>query len=272
MVMGIILKLCEQNYKVMKPLKHMFKYAPVVILGLCVMAGHGNAAQTEKFVYSIQIASYQKRQLAVNAVEKLKKNVPDVFYRSQEINGKGVWYRIFIDTFASIAEAQKAAAQMQQQKIISDYYIRRLPEVEKSTTPDDLSKKKNVRLNVQDITYTSGEGRNHRVSIQGSRYFWPTVTCSLQGSKPTLLIYIDKLDSHQKEISNIMIDGTLIKQIENRLNRDTNTLMLKMGLNTSADYTISQEFNKIENVFSIGVQADESYQDIARGKALALKQ
>jgi len=69
-----------------------------------------------------------------------------------------------------------------------------------------------------------------------------------------------------------MIDGTLIKQIENRLNRDTNTLMLKMGLNTSADYTISQEFNKIENVFSIGVQADESYQDIARGKALALKQ
>jgi hypothetical protein len=129
----------------MKPLKHIFMYALGVIIGLSIMSGHGNAAQTEKFVYSIQIASYQKRQLAVNAVEKLRKDALEAFYRSQEIKGKGVWYRIYIDRFASIAEAQKTAVGMQQQKIISDYYIRRLPEAEKSTTTEDLNKKKDAR-------------------------------------------------------------------------------------------------------------------------------
>jgi hypothetical protein len=110
------------------------------------------------------------------------------------------------------------------------------------------------------------------VSITGSHYFWPSVTCSLQGTHPMLLIYIDNLDSLQKDVSNVMADGILIKKIESQFNRDTNTLMLKVVLNTSADYTISQEFNKKENVFSIGVQADKSDQKTARHKALALKQ
>lgn len=266
------MRFCEQNHKIMKFLKHVAMYAPGFIIGLCVMAGLGEAAQVDRFIYSIQVASYQKQQLAVNAVEKLKKDALVAFYRSQEIKGKGVWYRIYIDTFASIGEAQKAAVRMQQQKKISDYYIRRLPEAEKSITTDDLSKKKDVRLTIQDIVYTSGKGRNDSLSIQGDRYFWPTVTCSLQGPKPTLLIYIDSLDSLQKDISNIMIEGTLITQLENRLNRDTNTLMLKVVLNDSANYTISQEFDKIENVFSIGLQADKSYQKTTRDKALALKQ
>jgi len=236
------------------------------------MAGPGEAAQVDRFIYSIQVASYQKQQLAVNAVEELKNDALVAFYRSQEVKGKGIWYRIYIDTFASIGEAQKAAVRMQRQKIISDYYIRRLPEAEKNITTDDLSKKKDARLIIQDIVYPSGKGRRDSLSIQGDRYFWPTITCSLEGPKPTLLINIDSLDSLQKDISNIVIEGTLIKQIENRFNRDTNTLLLKVVLNASADYTISQEFDKTENVFSIGVQADKSYQNTTRGRALALKQ
>jgi sporulation related protein len=260
----------KQTYKTVVSLKHIFTHTAGLFLCLCVMAGHGHAAQTERFVYSIQIASYQKRQLALNAVQTLKKKALGAFYRSQEITGKGVWYRVYIDTYASIAEAEKAAEQLQQQQVISDHYIRRIRDVEKKSSNIDLGKNKDARLNIQEITYSTGKEKNDRVSIKGNHYFWPSLTYSFQGSQPTLLVYIDSIDEIQKEISPDPVAGACIKNMALRISRDTQSLYLQVALKKAGSYTISQSFNRTENIFSFEVRAGNTDQKKSKGKNLAL--
>jgi SPOR domain len=256
----------------MLSLKRGFIHTAGLVLFLCVMAGHGNATQVDGFVYTIQIASYQKRQLAVNAVETLKKKALDAFYRSQEIIGKGVWYRVYIDTYASLSEAEKAAGQLHRQQVISDYYIRRIPDVEKNIAPNDMGKDKDLRLTIQDIACTKGKEKNDRVSIQGDRYFWPSVTYSLQGSKPFLRVYINKVDTLEKEKARDLINGTWIKDMDIRFNRDDKTILLQVALKEPGNYAISQSFNKAKNIFTLDVRSGKTGQKTAGPENLALLQ
>jgi len=60
-----------------------------------------------KLRYTVQTASYQERDMAVDEVKRLKKRGFAAFVVSSELPGKGVWHRVRLGSFSNKAAAEK---------------------------------------------------------------------------------------------------------------------------------------------------------------------
>ncbi|MFC1862982.1 SPOR domain-containing protein [Thermodesulfobacteriota bacterium] len=73
--------------------------------------------------YYLHIASNKMRKTADETVVELKNTGRNVFYRYEEVPGKGKWYRVYIDGYDLRKEALKDARNLKSSGIISGYEI-----------------------------------------------------------------------------------------------------------------------------------------------------
>ena len=65
------------------------------------------ASSNSKLRYTLQIASYQEKQMAADEVAKMKKRGYAAFIASSELSGKGLWHRVRLGSFLNKAAAEK---------------------------------------------------------------------------------------------------------------------------------------------------------------------
>jgi len=65
------------------------------------------ASSTSKLRYTLQIASYQEKQMAEDEVKNMKKRGYAAFIASSDIPGKGMWHRVRLGSFLNKAAAEK---------------------------------------------------------------------------------------------------------------------------------------------------------------------
>jgi cell division septation protein DedD len=71
--------------------------------------------------YTLQIASYQEKEIAEGDVKKMKQKGYAAFIVSSELPGKGTWYRVRLGSFSSKAAAEKLRNELRSKAGISPY-------------------------------------------------------------------------------------------------------------------------------------------------------
>jgi cell division septation protein DedD len=71
--------------------------------------------------YTLQIASYQAKEIAEEDVKKMKQKGYAAFIVSSELPGKGTWYRVRLGSFSSKAAAEKLQKELRTKAGISPY-------------------------------------------------------------------------------------------------------------------------------------------------------
>ncbi|MEW6669446.1 MAG: SPOR domain-containing protein [Thermodesulfobacteriota bacterium] len=104
-----------------------------IISLLCLLRFQGLA--DAEILYSIQVAATQDRGTAEKKVAELAKMGHNAFYRQEAIQGKGQWYRVYVERFGSKAEAEKEARTLKSLGLISDYAVRPLGEAQGAPEP-----------------------------------------------------------------------------------------------------------------------------------------
>jgi len=93
-----------------------------VIVALC------GIAFAQQAFYSIHISSHKQQAKAGTEVKKLKNLGLDAFVRHVEVQGKGMWYRIYVGKYATKQEAAGDIDRLRKMKL-SDYFaVRKLSE------------------------------------------------------------------------------------------------------------------------------------------------
>lgn len=73
--------------------------------------------------YTIQIASYQEKEMAEDDVKKFKKRGYAAFVASSELPGKGMWHRVRLGSFTSKASAEKLRKELHEKEGISPIIV-----------------------------------------------------------------------------------------------------------------------------------------------------
>lgn len=74
-----------------------------------------------KMRYTLQISSYQEKDMAEADVKKMKQRGYAAFIISSEIEGKGKWYRVRVGSFPSRASAEKLQKEMRSKEGITPF-------------------------------------------------------------------------------------------------------------------------------------------------------
>jgi cell division septation protein DedD len=74
-----------------------------------------------KLRYTIQIASYQEKEMAEEEVKKLKTRGYAAFIVSSDVPDKGTWHRVRLGSFSNKAAAEKLLKQLQTKEGISPF-------------------------------------------------------------------------------------------------------------------------------------------------------
>jgi cell division septation protein DedD len=116
----------------------------IIILILSHMDGGAVWAESS---YGIQVASYQDLDAAVDRVNYLKRLGHNAFYRYEEVDNKGKWYRVYIEQFPSKEQAEQEASALKELELITDYEIKELNESKPAKTkvkPQTTQKKEEM--------------------------------------------------------------------------------------------------------------------------------
>jgi len=113
-------------------------FLPGICFIICLIPCLLNAAPGS---YSVHIASYQSKTLAVADVKKLELSGNEAFYSEVDIKGKGHWYRVYAGRYKTRKKAVAAAKDMKNKQIISMTYIHYLPASLISTEKAPASRK-----------------------------------------------------------------------------------------------------------------------------------
>lgn len=73
--------------------------------------------------YYLKISSLRQRENAEGLVKRLKDAGYNAFYNYEAVEGKGNWYRVYIDEYKTKGDAEKDAKKLMQSGIISDFEI-----------------------------------------------------------------------------------------------------------------------------------------------------
>lgn len=92
-------------------------------------------------VYSIQVAAATEKSTADETAEQMNRMGHNAFVRLENIPGKGNWYRVYVERFASKAQADKEAASLKLLGLLNDYYVRSLKEQTGSPPPPKEARK-----------------------------------------------------------------------------------------------------------------------------------
>lgn len=77
------------------------------------------SAEKEKSLYLIHVSSFKNQNDAEVEISKLLEQDLQAFYRSEAVEGKGDWFRVFIGTFKNRQEAKAKGAELINKGIIS---------------------------------------------------------------------------------------------------------------------------------------------------------
>jgi DedD protein len=78
-----------------------------------------SSAQNSRLRYTLQIASYQEKEMAESDIKSLKQRGYAAFIVSSELPGKGTWYRVRLGSFSSKASAEKLQKELLAKESIS---------------------------------------------------------------------------------------------------------------------------------------------------------
>ncbi|MEW5721762.1 MAG: OmpA family protein [Thermodesulfobacteriota bacterium] len=92
------------------------------------------AAAQERF-YSIQVSAYQEEAKAEQHVEDLKTWGLEAFYRSEEVEGKGLWFRVYVGRFSGKTEAMAEAERLKAEGVIPDFVVRQVDTTKVAAAP-----------------------------------------------------------------------------------------------------------------------------------------
>jgi len=238
-------------------------------------------AYAEKSFHSIQIGAFRNFNNAVNQVNYFNRLDHDAFYRSEMIKGKGKWYGVFIDRYRSKHEAEKEAIRLKQCGLILDYLIRTLPDdIQKKDIqqkgsslsktkesksnhqpkqppkkPVEVTEKTDLPLVIKDIAIKLEKGRE-TVSIYSNRFFKPSVF-ALKGKRPRSVIDIKNINNFRKDLSKIVANGEMIKQIRTHLHKESKKLRIVLDLYASKNYQVSQIYYEDKNIYTLEIKAEK---------------
>ncbi len=74
-----------------------------------------------KLRYTLQIASYQEKEIAEDDIKKMKQRGYSAFIVTSDLPGKGTWYRVRLGSFASKALAEKLQKELRAKEGISPF-------------------------------------------------------------------------------------------------------------------------------------------------------
>ncbi len=74
-----------------------------------------------KLRYTLQIASYQEKEMAENDIKKMKQRGYSAFIVSSDLPGKGTWYRVRLGSFSNKASAEKLQKELRAKEGISPF-------------------------------------------------------------------------------------------------------------------------------------------------------
>ena len=83
-------------------------------------------AFAQQSFFSIHIASHRQQAKADAQVKKLATQGLDVFARHQEVQGKGMWYRVYVGRYATKQEAAADMNRLRKMKVSKYFAIRKL--------------------------------------------------------------------------------------------------------------------------------------------------
>jgi len=70
-------------------------------------AGTARAADSTGGPYTIQVASFQKKEYAQKVIDELKQKGHQAFLEDKDLGAKGVWYRVYVGKFQSSDDASQ---------------------------------------------------------------------------------------------------------------------------------------------------------------------
>ena len=74
-----------------------------------------------KMRYTLQIASYQEKEMAEDDIKKMKQRGYAAFIVASDLPGKGTWYRVRLGSFSSKASAEKLQKELRAKEGISPF-------------------------------------------------------------------------------------------------------------------------------------------------------
>ncbi len=74
-----------------------------------------------KLRYTLQIASYQEKEMAEDDIKKMKQRGYAAFIVASDLPGKGTWYRVRLGSFSSKASAEKLQKELRAKEGISPF-------------------------------------------------------------------------------------------------------------------------------------------------------
>jgi hypothetical protein len=261
----------------------------LVVLVLTAWTQRAYTRSNQDTYFTIQMASFQQEQSAIDAVDKLKQKNLDVFYHPILMADKGTWYRLYINRYKTIQAAQDGISKLREKGIISDAYVRRLqnapqlssepaahkpvqqiakeqsrpstefqvkskqpPMAAKAPRPDaEAPRLQHDQLRIHDISVRRDDKVGDAAIIQGDRYFWPVTHLKNDGGKTRLQVQILNTGPFEKSISPRTHGGRYIQNGQAVYDADRNTLVLSLDLSGAENYRITQSFNQVENIFSL---------------------
>ena len=103
-------------------------------------AGGSPSHQPLESWFSIQVGAFPELATAENEVSRLREKGYDPFYRYEDTGKKGMWYRVYAGRYPAQTEAQQAADNLIQQRVVKAYLLRKMlaeKDIFYSVTPQD---------------------------------------------------------------------------------------------------------------------------------------
>jgi len=140
--------------------------------------------QKVKVYYCLKVSSLKEKANAEEVVNTLQKAGYNAFYKFENVEGKGDWYRVYLDGYQSREAAEKEAKKLTASGIISGYEIKR--KMDGIQTPEPLKEdaKKAFFLHVasfkvsakadEEVRRLTGSGFkavSNEVEVSGEQWF-----------------------------------------------------------------------------------------------------
>ena len=78
--------------------------------------------------FSIQVGAFKQMRDVERELSRVMEAGSDPFYRYEDTRDKGMWHRVYVDSYATRQDALEAAEQLKQRGVVDAYLIRKLDE------------------------------------------------------------------------------------------------------------------------------------------------
>lgn len=172
----------------MKPIQNNSRSSPIfrpisclmvciaLLVSLTLSPFAGSSSPALAGGYSIQFGAYKSLSNAVEEVSKMAKAGRYAFLRHEPVEGRGDWYRVYIDKHDTEKGAEQVAKKLRQAKIISDYQIRPVGRKRENAFLDQVDGAKKYYLHLKSfLEKTNAQKEVQRLTKQGHKAYLATI-------------------------------------------------------------------------------------------------